>query len=41
MLPLPPRSRLAAPMAMTSGRYFAIPPFGPCSGPTHGGEVRA
>lgn len=41
MLQLPPRRRLAAPMAMTSGRYFANHPFGPCSGPTRDGEVRA
>jgi hypothetical protein len=41
MLQLPPRRRLAAPMTMTSGRYFANHPFGPCSGPTRDGEVRA
>lgn len=41
MFPLPPRRRLAVPMAMTSGRYFANHPFARCSGPIRDGEVRA
>lgn len=41
MLELPPRSQPAAPMAMTRGQDFATHPFGPCSGLTRDGEVRA